>query len=130
MYTRQRPTTGTLIGVKSYNGETIEEKVRRMMNNKEPIKDTGPLNYTERKDGVRPEFNIRTDRMEVALEAMDTAAKSDLAKRQMSLGERAYEGMKAEDQAKFREKYPKSKQAKAFKDKEAGGQSAQGTQGA
>lgn len=43
----------------------------RITNNKEPITDSAPLVYTERKDGVLPDYNIRTDRMEKALEAMD-----------------------------------------------------------
>lgn len=56
--------------VQCYVGESIEEKVRRIVNNNEPIEDTAPLIYTERKDGVRPEFNIRTDKWDIALEAM------------------------------------------------------------
>lgn len=59
-----------IILVKCYEGETIENKVRRIVGNNEPIEDTAPLIYTERKDGVRPEFNIRTDKWDVALEAM------------------------------------------------------------
>lgn len=30
-----------------------------------------PTIYTEKKDGVQPEFDIRTDRFEVAIDAMD-----------------------------------------------------------
>lgn len=133
MYAKQQPTATTLKGIKSYTGETIEQKVRRMVNNKEPIKDTGPLNYTERKDGVRPEYNIRTDRMELALEAMDKASRSDLAKREQSLGERAYEGYKEEEKTAFHKKFPKSKikppETKTEGKNEAGGQSAQDDQG-
>ena len=60
-----------LTGVEAYVGESIEHKVRRIVNNKEPIKDGAPLIYTERKDGVQPSYNIRTDRFEVAVEAMN-----------------------------------------------------------
>lgn len=70
-----------ITGIKSYVGETIEAKVRRIVNNKEPIKDGAPLIYTDRKDGVLPGYNIRTDRFDVAVEAMDKVTKSKLAKR-------------------------------------------------
>lgn len=129
MYTKRKAKPGTLKGVKSYKGETIEEKVRRMVNNKEPIKDTGPLNYTERKDGVLPQYNIRTDRMELALDAMSVAAKSDLAKREKSLGERGYDGMKKEEKEAFHKKYPKDKRSIEAAKNETGGQSTQGDQG-
>jgi len=62
-------------------GETIETKIMRMMQNKEPIKDGAPLIFTERKDGVMSAYNIRTDRWEVAAEAMDLVTRSKLAKR-------------------------------------------------
>lgn len=65
-----------------YLGETIEEKIDRMIYNKEPIKDAAPIIYTERKDGVRPEYDIRTDRFDVAIDAMDAANKSKLTKRE------------------------------------------------
>jgi len=71
-------------GIKINNareGETIEQKVNRIVNNKEPIKDGAPLTYTERKDGVMKGFNIRTDRWEVAVEAMDKVNKTAIAKR-------------------------------------------------
>lgn len=65
-----------------YEGESIEEKIDRILNNNEPISDGAPLVYTERKDGVRPEYDVRTDRFELAVEAMDKVAQSHLAKRQ------------------------------------------------
>lgn len=63
-------------------GETIEQKVERILDNKEPIKDGAPLVYTDRKDGVMPGYNIRTDRWEVAVDAMDKVAKNVTAKRE------------------------------------------------
>lgn len=65
----------------STQGETIEQKVERILDNKEPIKDGAPLIYTDRKDGVQAGYNIRTDRWEVAVEAMDKVAKNVAAKR-------------------------------------------------
>ena len=46
----------------TYQGENIEVKVKRITENNEPIKDGAPITYTEKKDGVRPEFDIRTDK--------------------------------------------------------------------
>lgn len=82
MYKKQQPTKTTLKVNNSYEGETIEKKINRIVNNKEPIKDGAPVIYTDRKDGVRPEYDIRSDRFEIALEATDHIAKTHLAKRQ------------------------------------------------
>lgn len=67
-------------------GETIENKVIRLIQNKEPIKDGAPIIFTERAHGVNPAYNIRTDRWEIAvdvmtkLEASKTAKREDVAK--------------------------------------------------
>lgn len=66
----------------SVQGETIEQKVDRIINNGEPIKDGAPLIYTERKDGVLPGYNIKTDRWEIAVDAMDKVAKAKTAQRE------------------------------------------------
>lgn len=71
MYNYKLPTKTTLRRNESYPGERIEKKMQRVLNNQETIKDGAPLIYTERKDGVRPELNIRTDKWEIAAEAMD-----------------------------------------------------------
>lgn len=65
----------------SFEGETIEEKIERIVNNGEPISDASPLLYTERKDGVKPEFDIRTDRFDIAIDKMDYASRMNTAKR-------------------------------------------------
>jgi hypothetical protein len=66
----------------STEGETIEQKVHRVTVNKEPIKDGAPLIYTERKEGVKASHNIRTDRFEIAIDAMDVVSKTVRAKRE------------------------------------------------
>lgn len=66
----------------SVEGETIEMKIERIVNNKEPIKDGAPLIYIDRREGVRPSTNIRTDRFEVALDATDKIARSYKARRE------------------------------------------------
>ena len=53
--------------IETYEGEFIEEKVSRVVENKEPIEDGAPIIYTERKDGVIPAYNIRTDKWDIAL---------------------------------------------------------------
>ena len=57
-------------------GETIEKKVKRLVANKEPIKDGSPIIYTDKKDGVQAQYNVRTDRFELAAEAMDKVHRS------------------------------------------------------
>lgn len=81
MFRKVKPIVSQLKGIDGYLGITIEEKVRRIVEKKEPIKDGAPIIYTERKDGVQPSFNIRTDRFEVAVDAMDAVNRSKIAKR-------------------------------------------------
>lgn len=63
-------------------GETIENKVTRLIQNKEPIKDGAPIIFTDRSHGVNPAYNIRTDRWEIATEAMDRITRKKLAERE------------------------------------------------
>jgi hypothetical protein len=81
MYKQNPFNTTSLVLNQSLEGETLETKVERVTTNKEPIKDGAPLIYTDRKEGVQAGHNIRTDRFEIAVEAMDKVAKSNLAKR-------------------------------------------------
>lgn len=82
MYRKNKPDTTTIQFNKSAEGETIERKVQRIVNNNEPIEDGAPLVFTERSEGVRPEHDIRTDRFELAVEAMDKITSSKLATRE------------------------------------------------
>ena len=61
-------------------GESIENKVRRITEDNEPITDGAPIIYTNRDDGVLPAYNIRTDRWEIAQQAMDAVNQANLAK--------------------------------------------------
>lgn len=92
-----KPSKTSIARNTSYEGETIENKVERIVNNKEPITDGAPLIYTDRKDGVIAATNIRTDRFEIAIDATDKIAKAHIAKRQKTLGEKAKEGMAKEE---------------------------------
>jgi hypothetical protein len=66
----------------SIEGETIEQKVMRIVENNEPIEDGAPIIFTARKDGVLPAYDVRTDRFEIAIEGMDYVARSNFARRQ------------------------------------------------
>lgn len=82
MYTKLKPAKTNLKVRNVYEGETIEMKVNRIVNNKEPITEPGVVTiYTDRKDGVKAEMNIRTDRWELAIDAMDKVNADKLAKR-------------------------------------------------
>lgn len=74
-----------IVNNESVEGETIEMKIERIVNNKEPITDGAPIIYTERKVGVQPDYDIRTDRFDVAIEAMDAVNRSHRAKRMENL---------------------------------------------
>ena len=66
--------------VKTVEGQTIERKVEMIVHNKEPIKDGAPLIYTEKSKGVEAGYDIRTDRFEIAVDAMDRIQKQNAAK--------------------------------------------------
>jgi len=75
------PSKTTISQNTAYKGETIEMKINRIVNNKEPITDGAPLIYTERQQGIQPAYNIRTDRFDIAVEAMDKVTKTEIARR-------------------------------------------------
>jgi len=82
MYRKNKIEKTTISINDSYVGETIEKKVRRITNQNEPITDGAEVIYTERKDGVKAEFNVRTDRFELAVDATDYISRSQIAKRE------------------------------------------------
>lgn len=82
MYKTPKFYTTSLKINKCVEGETLEEKIERIVNNNEPISDGAPILYTERKEGVRASTNIRTDRFEIAVEATDKVTKSYKARRE------------------------------------------------
>ena len=54
----------------TFIGQSIEEKMRRIVENKEPIEKAMPIIYTPSNEEVQPAYNIRTDKWEVAIDAM------------------------------------------------------------
>lgn len=63
-------------------GKSIEEQMRQALTNKEPIVATAKLTYNDRKDGVLPQHDIRTDRFELATLATDKIHATKAAERQ------------------------------------------------
>lgn len=110
MYKKNKPSKTAMSINESYIGEMIEQKVERIMTNKEPISDGAPIIYTERKEGVLPEYDIRTDRWDIAIEAMDKVSKAHIAKREnlAELGKEAKENMakEANSETKVNQKNP------------------------
>ena len=72
----------------STEGEPLERKLERVVRNGEGIDESAPPIYTERKDGIMPGYNIRTDKFDIALEAMDKIHKQDLGKRKQGIEDR------------------------------------------
>lgn len=62
----------------TYQAEPREVKLRKIISGESSSMEDGvfPTIYTEKKDGVMPEYDIRTDRFEVAIEAIDKINKS------------------------------------------------------
>lgn len=82
---------------KSKEGEMIEKKIDRLVNNGEPIKEKNvTLTYQKREDGINPDYDIRTDKMEHALEAMDKASMSHRGKRNQRIAD-SKKNMKIEE---------------------------------
>ena len=83
MYKRNQPTKTTIQRNESVEGERLETKIERFIYDKDTLAegDHAPLIYTEKNAGVQAGYNIRTDRWEVAAEAMDVVHRGKVAKR-------------------------------------------------
>jgi len=53
------------------SGETLIKKCQRILDEGEPLTDGAPMIYTPKQAGVKPECNVRTDKWEIAMGAMD-----------------------------------------------------------
>ena len=51
--------------------ETLIKKIQRILDENEPLTDGAPMIYTPKQAGVREDCNIRTDKWELAMNAMD-----------------------------------------------------------
>ena len=75
------PHTQITVKQEGRKGESIEEMLRRMRNSKEPIEAKARIEYTNRKDGVLPMYDIRTDRFDYAMNAADRVHATKFAQR-------------------------------------------------
>ena len=82
MRQKLKPKQGGLCINNTIESETLEQKIERILENKEPIKDGAPIIYTEKNAGVMAGYNIKTDRFEVALDGIDKIQKSYQARKE------------------------------------------------
>lgn len=68
-----------MLAVDTVEGEIIEKKMQRIMDEKSPIDDSAPIIYTEKKNGINPAHDVRTDRFDLAIEAMEIETKNRIA---------------------------------------------------
>jgi hypothetical protein len=87
-YKYRKPYKSKLGSIEKLEGEPIEHKIERILNNKEPIKDGAPDIFQDRGEGVLSAYNIRTDRWEIAADGMDLVQKNIQAKRDGKAGEK------------------------------------------
>lgn len=59
-------------GIETYEGERLEDKIKRAIEKGENMDATADIFYTEEKDGVRAETDIRTDKWEIAQHGVET----------------------------------------------------------
>lgn len=75
IYKKQIPNKGRIKQNDKFEGVSIEKEMEQAMSTGQPISKTSISNifYTQRKDGALPECNIRTDRFDIAQNAMTHA---------------------------------------------------------
>lgn len=76
---RIKMVNSCIVRIPKDKGESLEEMLRRCTANSEPIEATAPMIYTEESTGVQAECDPRTDRFELALDAIDKYQKSEIA---------------------------------------------------
>ena len=67
---RRKITYRSTMSTEITEGESIEKKIDRMVETNEPIGETAPMIYTKKTDGVIPAYDIKTDKWEIAQDAM------------------------------------------------------------
>lgn len=92
----------------AFEGKSIEQELREFMETGESPSDLRKIHDpipTDRKDGVIAEYNIRTDRWEVAQDAMDKVNESRKARgEKRSQEKKAQQAAKSEDNARGTDK--------------------------
>lgn len=80
-YKQNRIVRSQLKSVKLNDGMTMETNVALWLKNQNESEEQKEMVYTERKDGINQGMDIRSDRFDIAIDAMDKSAKSIKAKR-------------------------------------------------
>lgn len=80
MYRQNIPNQTTLRVNSSYEGETIEQKVRRIVEQKTPITDGAPEIWATESEGVHPLYDMTTDRFDLGLTAASNTEKARIAR--------------------------------------------------
>ena len=73
---------GSIETNQSYEAEPLEKQIAKLLEQKQPIEGGAPMIYTEKKNGVEPQYDIRTDRFEIAQQAMEKVTGMLAAKRE------------------------------------------------
>lgn len=79
LYKNIKPTTSIECN-NAIEAISIEEKMRQVTQSGEPISGDVAMVYDEPKDGVKPEYDIRTDKWEIAQNAMDYVSRQNALK--------------------------------------------------
>lgn len=69
-----------LYQVVAYEADCLERKIQKINENHEAIEQLSPTIYTDEKDGVQPQFDIRADKWDLAQNAMDRVNRERIAK--------------------------------------------------
>lgn len=77
----------TITRTDSTQGETIEQKLRRIKANKEPMTDGAPMIYTDASEGVREGTDIREDKFDKLVAANDKSSRNAVNRRKTLLEE-------------------------------------------
>lgn len=105
MRTRKIVYTTTINRYEVQEGKSLEQQLRDLTSTTEHIEAKTPLIFTERKDGTRPEFNIRTDYYDIVKEKL-AKANIGIAKGRIKAREEAEAAAKAEAEKAGQDKKP------------------------
>lgn len=96
-YKNNYKCVNSITHVETYDGETIENKVMRVTENNEPITDGAPLIFTAKKDGVQKGYDIRADKWDIAIDAMNQVNEEKILKATQWMTQQAEEKAKTEE---------------------------------
>ena len=74
------PVKSCIKSIVTYEGEFLERKLQRVIQNNEAITEGAPIIYTDKAKGVQPAYNHRTDKWELAAESMDVVHRGQNSK--------------------------------------------------